>query len=242
MKQQIALLAGLQQLDREIQALENQKENVPLKVAHFQDEVRASEDILQGVMSEREQVRKERRHKERELESNNEQVKKYQAQLYEVKTNKEYSALLEEINNIKKNNSVLEDKIISLMEKTEEIEAVAKEKQVQLDEKKKELAAAELKGNNELVLIEERLQQKGEERKSVVQKVEGDLLTQYERIRKGRNGIAFVPVRDNSCQGCHMELPPQVISELMKGDAIVTCESCARLLYWEKQVSENIKK
>ena len=62
--------------------------------------------------------------------------------------------------------------------------------------------------------------------------VEARLLKQYERILKGLEGLALVPVVHNSCGGCHMELPPQVVNETQLHDKWIVCESCARILYW----------
>ena len=81
--------------------------------------------------------------------------------------------------------------------------------------------------------LEKELSRCLEQRGSTASKVDAGLLSMYERIRKAKDGLAFVLVKGSTCQGCFMELPPQVVNELMKGDKIVTCERCSRLLYWE---------
>jgi len=72
--------------------------------------------------------------------------------------------------------------------------------------------------------------------KQIVPEIDKKILASYERILKGKDGMALAAVHDYSCQGCFINLPPQVINEIKKHDHLVICESCARILYLEDEI------
>jgi hypothetical protein len=76
----------------------------------------------------------------------------------------------------------------------------------------------------------ERLQ---EERRRQASRLETGLLQSYQRLLRSRGGLAVAPVRDGSCLGCHVALTPQTYNELRKGEVLMTCANCQRILYWK---------
>lgn len=226
-------LLKLQEVDMKIMALCQEKESLPLEMEKFSEAVKVEEDKKKAMEEENQILVKERRQKERELEGKNETRKKFQEQLYQVKSNKEYSALLHEIEDVKKEIEKLEEEILVLMEKIEEREKSLSEEEEILKAKKRELEEATKRNQEKMARIESQLKEWEKDRVESASNVPEDMLIQYERIRQARNGIGLAPIKNNACQGCFMELPPQVISETKLGQRLVTCENCNRLLYIE---------
>jgi hypothetical protein len=230
--EQIKILVGLQKIDAGAYRLKEELATHPelqrRGAAEFEKKkvhAKAAEDALKALQLKQKQ-------KESDLASREDKILKLQAQLYQLKSNREYSAMEHEIKGQKADKSLLEEEILKLLDLIDqskadlvkEKEALSKEERVcqgELDEIKKrsiELSA----------LIAEAQ----EKRKSYVPNIEPRLLIQYERILKSREGLALVPVLNNSCGGCHLGLPPQVVNETQQNEKLIVCESCARILYW----------
>ena len=186
---------------------------------------------------------KQRKALELEFQNRENQVKKYNSQLYEVKTNKEYTALKEEIEKNKADGKVFEDKILQSMMKEDEMkgsiarmnsEVVEVEKRTKQEEAEVADSLKRLAGEKES-LAAARAEQAGKLSKS--------LLARYERIRATRGGSPLSKVVEGSggpemtCQECHMTIRAQVVVELHKQEELITCESCGRILYMEIQPS-----
>ena len=226
-------LAELQSLDGIIRRLEEEKNTVPLEISELRRKIDGIQEESVKLESELEESRKERRKKEREVEEKIEVLDKYRSQKNQVKTNDAYSALLKEIQDVEGEKTELEESILIFMERGEELSGLLEKKKSILARSGEELSHLEEEDRKRIAELEKELSRCLEQRGSTALKVDASLLPLYERIRKAKDGLAFVLVKGGTCQGCFMELPPQMVNELMKGDKIVTCERCSRLLYWE---------
>lgn len=231
MREQIRSLAWLQELDRKIQRLEKEIAAVPEEIITLREGILQGENSAEDMGKKLEDVEKDRRHKERELSAKEESLIKYQSQLYEVKTNKGYSALMVEIDALKQENSELENEILALMEMVEELKGMIETNKKESGVKKEKLAEEERKNLKRVAVLKEELARRQEERERQVKKIEAGLLAHYEKVLKGKGGVALVPVKTDACQGCFTKLPPQVINEIMQAHRMVTCERCSRILY-----------
>ena len=208
-------------------------EKVPRHLSALREELKKKEEDTLRLKKELEKLAVERKEKELELESNQETIRKYQAQLYTVKTNKEYAALLHEIEELKRKNARLEDEILELMDRGESGEIALDKEKKKLEEEREGYKKEEKKGEEKIAQLKNQLLQLEEKRDTLTVKIEDSLLSRYERIMKTK-GTALAPVVNAACGGCHLQLPPQVISEVRLGRKVVTCERCSRILYWEK--------
>ncbi len=231
MREQIRLLAQLQELDRKIQELEKDIVTVPEEITTLKGMIGRGEKSSEEVGGEIENLEKERRHKERDLSAKEESLSKYQSQLYEVKTNREYSALMVEIDSSNQEKSELENEILVLMERGDELRGIIEKKKEELRKERETLAEEEKKNRERVSILKEGLEKNQRERAGQVEKIEAELLSCYEKVLKGRGGLALVPVQAEACQGCFTKLPPQVINEIMQARRIITCERCSRILY-----------
>ncbi len=231
MREQIKLLAQLQEVDKKIQKLEKDIATVPGEIIALRESISRGEKALEDILKKLEEAEKERRHKERGLSTKEESLNKYQSQLYEVKTNKEYSALMVEIDSLKQENSEWENEILALMEQGDELRGLAEQKKEGLSREKEKLAQEEEKKVKRVFVLGQELRKRQEEREGQVGKIEEALLARYEKIKEGRGGLALVPVKADACQGCFTRLPPQVINEIMQARRVIICERCSRILY-----------
>jgi predicted nucleic acid-binding Zn-ribbon protein len=230
--EQIKILVELQKIDAEIFLLKKELSSHPQIQKQYEAEfekkkaaVKAAEDSLKAEQLKQKQ-------KEGDLAAREEKISKLQAQLYQLKSNKEYSAMELEIKGLKADKSLLEEEILGLLDTSDQAKAaLAKEKEaLGAEEKKHQARLAELKAKSEE--IQKAVSAGDEKRKAYTPNIEPRLLSQYERLLKNREGLALVPVVHNACGGCHMGLPPQVVNETQQHEKWIVCESCARLLYW----------
>lgn len=231
LKSQIIGLVKLQELDSEIYALKNEKEAKPLEIKAIEESFEAKKQSLASLEKESLELQKQRKEKELELATNAEAVKKLQSQLYSLKTNKEFQTMLQQIADTKADGSLIEEKILISFEDSDKIKAKVDQENLKLKTEEKVFLEEKKKVELRIKEIDERLSQLQSQRKQVTPGIDPKMLAEYERILSSRDGLAIVTVVDNSCGGCHMLVPPQVINLIKMYEHIVTCEVCNRIFY-----------
>jgi predicted nucleic acid-binding Zn-ribbon protein len=231
LKSQLSSLIELQKIDSEIYALRHEKESKPAEIKTLDDTFVAKKQHLADLEKASLDLQKQRKDKELELATKEEGIKKLQTQLYSLKTNKEYQAMLQQIQGTKSDASVIEDKILELLEQIDKAKIDTDKEKQKLQEEEKILNDQKKKIAERISEIEARLGQLEAQRKLITPNIEPKILSQYERILLNRDGLAIVTVKDNSCQGCNMFVPPQVINLIKMYERMITCEVCNRILY-----------
>lgn len=232
MHPQLKLLIELQSLDSRISSFEKEKEQIPQFLQELRDKFNKYIKEVDELKSKLEKAKRDSRSKEKEIETLIAKQVKCEAKLYEVKTNKEYSALLSEIETIKQEKIKTEEDALDFMELVEKISGEIKETESQIKKKEAEFNSEKEKTDKRLQQIEENLSSLQGDRTIIVGKLEGESLAIYQRLIENRGGLAVVPIQDEACSGCHMSLPPQRYSEVRSSTQILTCEICGRILYW----------
>ncbi len=236
LKEQIRQLISLQGIDSQIYSLRREKENIPLKLKELEEDfVKKKENLVQLEKREQE-LQRQRKEQELELASKEEEARKMQTQLYQLKTNKEYSAKLKEIEGVKADSSVLEDKILALMDEADKSNSEINKAKQFLAEEEKKMNAEKQKLNERSKEIEDKLRQLQAQREQVTKQINNEILSKYERVLVNRDYLAIVKVKDNACQGCFMKVSPQVINLIKMYDNLVICEVCQRILYIEDEL------
>jgi len=238
MKNQIDKLIKLQEVDTLIFAAKHSMQDIPEKISELEEAIKAKDQEMAQAEEAVKRLKIDHKEKENNLASKEESIQKYQAQLNQIKTNKEYSALQTEIDGIKADNSILEEEILQsfdVIETKEKEIKTAKEKialeKKQIEEEIVQLKKAEAKARADL----ESIQGKRSEFSSGIDK---NILSRYEHVLNGRDGSALVPVMNDTCSGCHMSLTPQMINEIKMAKEMKYCTSCARLLYIKEEENE----
>lgn len=231
--EQIKILAELQKIDIQIYGLKKELEAHPALQKKADEEFERKKSSVKIAETQLREIQVRQKGKENDLLAKEEKVKKLQSQLYQLKSNKEYSVMDLEIKGLKADNSLLEEEILKMFDAVEAVKGVvAAEKQRLGSEEAKFKEAFEMlrkEGERIGALVAEF----DEKRKSYLPNIDSKLLTQYEKLLKSREGLALAPVKNNSCGGCYLGLPPQVINEIQMHDKLMVCESCARILYWQ---------
>jgi len=231
------ILRQIQEIDLELKTIQEQLNLIPSTIAKHKEELENYQKALLDDKKAIEKLTVETKSKEIEINSNQETLKKYNAQLYAVKTNKEYSSLLHEIEEIKRKNSHIEDNVLELMENIDSKEKSVKEKTKNLETLKEEFDKKEKEEKEKERTLNEKLIQKQKEKEEIASKVDQALLAKYQRISNAKNGLALVSIVGSSCGGCNMEIPPQTRNEIRLCSKIITCERCGRILYCEESLN-----
>ncbi|MFA5356454.1 MAG: C4-type zinc ribbon domain-containing protein [Candidatus Omnitrophota bacterium] len=231
LKSQLRELVGLQTLDSEIYRLKGEKEAKPKEMeaidAAFAEKKKSLAVLEEALLS----FQKQRKDRELELASKEEARKKLEAQLYQLKTNKEYQAMLQQIQDAKADASVIEDQILGSFDQVDKAKNdIAKEKE-KLQEEEKVFQSQKKVVQDRIKEIDDRIAQLEAKRQQALPNIDGKILSQYERILNNRDGLAIVSVKDNSCGGCNMFVPPQTINLIKMYERMITCEVCNRILY-----------
>jgi len=226
------LLIALQDCDTRIRYIQEKMEEGPITIQMLSEGLN---DILKQLEEEKDQLdtyRRERRDAEREVEDLEGRIVKSNIKLSNIKSNKEYRAALKEISDLKMEKSILEDKVLEIMEEMERLEqrCVANEtKGAELKDKIEKDRAEILK---QMKGLDQDLRIVEKERDSFCKSIDADLLRRYNQLMENKGNFAISPVIKGVCQSCHMGIPPQKFNELIRGDELMTCPNCMRIIYW----------
>ena len=231
MEEQIKLLIEAQGLDGEIFKLEKELAAKPEEIKRLEEAFKRTEEETKAADADLKQLQLDNKKKEMDLKTKEDAGKKLEEQLYQIKTNKEYTAMQTEIKGAKADCSLLEEEILILFEKIEEAEKRKAERTEYLKVEKGKLENEKKRIAEEAKKVETELKGLKEQRAQLVAKVDKTILSKYERILHNKDGMALVPIKNNACQGCFLDMPPQVVNEIKMKKDLVFCESCARILY-----------
>ena len=226
-------LIDLQAVDARVASLEAEAARIPQEIAGVEAEVGAARAEVDQTKARLDSARKEQRALEKELEVVQTKRVKAEGRLYEVKTNKEYSAVLVEIEDIKHEKARVEDQILNIMESHERLGADIKDSEARLVERETRGRSEGAALRAKLREVEGQLDLVRSERRDLAGQLPGAVLRDYDGLLRARGGLAVVEVaKPQSCGGCRVTIPPQRIQELKPQNALIRCESCGRYLYW----------
>ncbi|MCK4233182.1 hypothetical protein KAX75_02040 [candidate division WOR-3 bacterium] len=235
MKETLVKLFKLQNTDREILERKMMIKEIPQKMKELEKIIGDRTELLEEVEQRLKGNHNKELAVERKLQETKISIERHKKQLLTVKTNKEYAALLKEISTEESNIERLEEEMLYLLDETEGVEEEKREEEKTLSKMKeryeKNKAALEEKKER----FEREIEIKKKEREQFATEIEGNLLKRYEKIRSLRDGIAVVQIQEGNCGGCFSSIPPQVINEAKRGDKILTCESCGRIIVYLKE-------
>jgi predicted nucleic acid-binding Zn-ribbon protein len=235
---ELSKLIEVQELDKVIQEVTWEMERLPGELETEEAALEEMKTQQAGDLQELEDLQKQRRDTETETAEMEEGIKKSRSRLMEIKSNIEYKAMLKEISFKEDQRDQRETRMLELLEQMEakktalaEIEAQIQERQTLLAQRSAAVGAAVKK-------LKERLTGLEDQRKKLRKGVPAQLMKRYEFIRQRRNGTAVAPVYDGVCFGCHMNILPQQFIDLQRGEEILQCPHCQRILYWLEEEAE----
>ena len=232
MKDKLLVLIQLQECDNRIAKVLQAKELAPLRIQKLEDELRTVENQFKADEDQLEAFRKDRRQLEREIQELDGKIEKSSAKLTQIKSNKEYTAALKEIDDIKTIKFQTEEKAIQMMETAEELERKCKGHKETLKSLKDQSEKDKDAVKTELLGLEKDLDALQKERSQLCCDFDQGLLKKYVFLRERKGGLAISSVVTGVCQTCHMGIPPQKFNELIRGNDLMTCPHCNRIIYW----------
>jgi hypothetical protein len=232
LKDKLLVLIQLQECDNRIAKVLQAKELAPLRIQKLEDELRTVENQFKADEDQLEAFRKDRRQLEREIQELDGKIEKSSAKLTQIKSNKEYTAALKEIDDIKTIKFQTEEKAIQMMETAEELERKCKGHKETLKTLKDQSEKDKDAVKTELLGLEKDLDALQKERSQLCCDFDQGLLKKYVFLRERKGGLAISSVVTGVCQTCHMGIPPQKFNELIRGNDLMTCPHCNRIIYW----------
>lgn len=233
MHEDLRLLKELQDLDYWIGELERSKEFLPGMMRDLEQEIERVANDFKQKKERLSQAQVELKDLELRVNENKEQIKKFQDQMLTIKTNKEYDALVAQIEAAKAQVAADEERSLELMNEIEELRAEVEE----LEGRQDEIAANHKERLDELQKqldsVQDKVDKKEAHRDHLKAKVPKQAMSIYERVRRGKGADVVVRLKRGACGGCYKSQPPQKIQMIKKGETIQTCASCGRILIWE---------
>lgn len=230
-KEQIKKLIELQKLDGDIYALKRELREKPEYLAKLKEDFENKKANLKQHEEQYKTLQVTHKTLEGDLKTQDDAIAKFNAQLSLLKTNKEYTAKLHEIENVKADRSIVEDKILLSYDALDATKAdVDKEKVIVAEEEKKYLAEKKVVEDS-VKILEDKAKVLESQRAMIAPSVPKTILSRYDRVLEHTDGLAIVPVKDGTCGGCYMTVPAQVANQIKMSKELVFCETCARIIY-----------
>lgn len=222
-------LLELQQIDNELTILTNKNKEMPRRIEGIklvtEGKVKELTEHQQKIID----LKKKYKLLEIDLKETEDKIGQYSTQLYSAKTNEQYKAFLKEIESQRKVKDLIEDKLIDALDKIESTETELKQLEIELREIEKDTQNKIAILQNEHNDVQNAIAKREQKRQELCSIIGKDTMLIYERIRKGKGGIAVVKADDVRCQGCLNPLPPQRLLEIKKNERIHFCEYCGRI-------------
>ncbi len=225
-------LVRLHHVESDLKRVESELAAIPRLRQEIEERLDRDRSHLDAAKAALEGSQKSRKQNEASVQDLETKRSKYKGQLMEVKTNKEYTAVLHEIEGVERDIKAREDVILEEMERSEALAQDVKREEADFKaveaDAKKEKAGLDARGE----ALQAEGQRLGTERDAVAASVPEESLVLYRRIAKQR-GSGMAEARDGMCQACHVRMRVQIWVEVRKNDQIFQCESCSRVLFYE---------
>ena len=227
-------LIQLQGIDTKLRDLNDLLGDLPSKVELLNQQEESTKNSLDENKKRLKNLEVEIQKRELEITQIEDKITKIKDQLFLVTNNKQYDALMTEMDHFKDKKSTFESETISFLEEKEELTASVKTLESELSElsenlkqRRKKLESAISESADEKLLLEK-------QRKERVDTLDVNIISVYDKVMGAREGLAVVPIVGSGCGGCGAHIPPQTITEVRAGTAIHRCDMCGRFLYNEE--------
>jgi uncharacterized protein len=224
-------LVRVQEIISEVEALQEKIAAVPVEVARLEKDLLAAQKDVESEKAHLQELGKDRRRLEMELMGIEAKITKYQSQLLEVKTNKEYQAMLHEIEGCRKERAAFDERILVEMEESEKRQGAVRTLEETLENKRRDTAQGKTRLDAEAQELKRRAGTLEVERRSLEAEISADYLQPFLKVARQRKGLALVAVRDERCGGCHVRVMPKLIQQVRRAQGLIACDSCKRFLY-----------
>jgi len=228
----LKLVIRLQDIDNRLMELSREIATLPKHIAEIEKKLGAHERKLEADRAAMVANQKERKKCEGEIQTQQQKISKLKDQMLGAKTNEVYRAFQHEIEFCEKEIRRSEDRILETMTESEPLEKNVKAAEIALKAEKTQVEAEKTQARERTAVDQKAAAELQVERAAIVKEIKPAVYQNYERVRKGRRGIALAEVVDGRCTACHIVLRLQYFQDLKRGESILPCESCQRILYY----------
>ncbi len=233
MNNDLELLLKLQVIDYDIGELERSKEYLPDMMDNLKKELNESKDNVDQTTQNLEDGKVKQAQLELDMQTKEADLQKFQQQMMSIKTNKEYDALVAQIDSVKEGISSIETNLLEVIDQMAEFEK-------DIVSQKEKLDSVEENNSKQLQILQEkidtignRMADKMNDRGDISSSIPKRTLSIYDRVRKGKGGTVVVSVKKRACGACYKALTPKKVQEIKKADLVLTCDHCGRIMYWD---------
>lgn len=230
MRTKLMILEDLQELDLKADGSQTRIQDALSEIESLDGRILDVRAAVDAKKAELEGVETERRTLEENLATENANIVRSEANLKGITTQKEYQAVNKEIASAKKLIVELEEQLLQRISRLEELqtELATMESDLQSLDENLGVQKAEIRGRIENE--ESAATAAAREREERIKTIPASMLKRYEKLREARRGVAIVEARDGGCLGCNMHIPPQLYNNLYRGEELITCPHCQRIL------------
>jgi predicted nucleic acid-binding Zn-ribbon protein len=236
MLQDLALALRLQALDRNIASLDNEIATLPKHIAEIEKRLESHSRRLEVDRAALSANQRERKKLEGDVQVQEQKISKLKTQMLEAKTNEQYRAFQNEIAYAEGEIRKAEDKILELMEQSERLEKNVKAVEADLKQENQHVEDEKTRARERTDLDQKELADRLAERKSITDQMDPKIYAHYLRIRKKTKGTVIADATEGRCDACQIRLRPQFFQDLRRGDQIMFCETCGRMLTYNPVV------
>jgi len=241
LREKLKALAVLQTVDMEAATLRKAAEVHPRQIAELERELGAARSAMEAERSRVADVERQKLQLEQNIVDEKDKVKKWEQRLSEQRSTREYSALAREIDIAKKANLTMADELVELTKSLATAREAVKGKEAEFAARQQQLGGRMSELRAKLAEAETQVKQLESQRSGVAAHVDANLLRRYETVRK-KKLPALVGVVAGTCQGCNMNVPPQLYNQLRTSLGSDVCPSCHRIIYAVEALADPTEK
>ncbi len=234
MNPELSQLISLQDLDVEIKRLKAEIDSLPTRREELESKFAAENKEFLDLKQQLDDITSQKRGIEEELETEQRKMEKFKADLMKATNEREYSTAVREIDVAKKAISALETEVLKLMEQVEKLEVQVNERSPEIETKRVELERHLAEIESLAKADQTKLKSLTVERSPMIETLSSETRATYERMSKIKSGLALSEALDYKCLACRMTIRPQVFNDIRRGEQLITCENCGRILFFRE--------
>lgn len=235
MKKRLEMLEQLQEIDLRIDTLKNSQAGLHGELNGIEQGLVAAREEVAGLEARIAQVEQEKTEREELLATEQENIRRSESHMKEIKTNKEFQAIGREIAAARKQAAELEEQLLQKIGQIEELKGESAAKSASVAELEQNTTQRSQEKQAEIAAIQQDIDTDLAQREEIAKQLPANLIKRYTLLREQRRGQALAIARDGYCLGCNMNLPPQLYNSLFRGDELISCPHCQRVLILKQQ-------
>lgn len=231
----IQTLCQLQKIDTQYESIGSQLESSPNSLLELEQQLSELQSKLEGAENQLNICEKKQRTYESDIKDNEQHIQRSREKTKSIKSNKEYQALLKEIEETEKKNIVLEEEVLKCMYEKEESSVILQQEKDKFHSLQEKYADEKKIYDVRRKEIEQQYEKLASEKTVLAKQLPENIKKRYDYLRKVSNGVAVGFVEKGTCTACHTIIPPQYVIELRKSKEINYCMTCQRFLIWRDE-------